>query len=947
MRFDKLYLSILLGLLIFSFRQPNVFGQEELIEESDNPPNVDGMFEEGLEPLDDAQISRPVKPPSRSPAEDLNEENSRERVENQVDDEMDREFSPIRRPDSFSRPSTTRPSSRPSTSGSANGRIFPNYASDIPNSNEKLRMDFVQVEIEEVVKYFAERLRKKFIYDPSVLSGKVTIISPTDVTVAEAYQAFLSAMEIRGYVVFPSGAYFKIEKVAEARKSPVPLYLDDSPSDDSYVTRIITLKYLNVGDIRRAVQDLVTRSGGDVIEHAPTNTLIISDYANNIKRIVRILSILDVEGFQEQVAVIPLKYSSASDVARKISEIFPTGTSSGTTRSTVRSRTTASSDRGVLSKVVADDRTNSLIILGSDRGIEQVKKFIDQIDIPIEGGDGQIHVYQLQNQKAEDLSQTLASLTQSARTSTRTSSATRVRRPTTTAPKGAAGASESASLFDGDVKVTADQRTNSLVIQASPRDFEVLKGIIQQLDIRRRQVFIESVILETKVGGLSEFGTNLRGPLFRTDKMGKGDSTNGTPKSTGAFGLGGITPSTLTSTLEGLLGSTAITGLALGFQSGGTIGVPVPDGKGGTETRQVPLLTAVLRMAATNSHVNVLSTPHILATANEEASLSIGEEIPQIASTQQGSGGNAVATYNRIRVATELSITPQINAGDYLTLKIQQKVNERGEEVVTGSGQFATTTREATTTSIVKDGQTIVIGGIMRDRKSESMTKVPFLGDIPILGWLFKSRNSNTEKINLLLFITPHIIRDTGDMNDVFFKKLREREGFLQGLGMKEAAGVPISGYSPEQLDFLDEEYVKSLRLEPLPTELPPEAKGEIPPGENIPAAMSKEPEAFPSVEERKDYPTVPVAPRSIEPSPDFGSSDPEEEPPALEAIPPMESLSPPEPDISLPPMEELQPLENPQQEEDLPELDIPDLEELPSNPDRNKDTMDIETKSL
>jgi len=757
-----------------------------------------------------------------------------------------------------------------------------------------------------------------------------------EVTVAEAYQAFLSAMEIRGYAIYPSGAYFKIEKVIEARKSPVPLYLDDSPSDDSYVTRIITLKYLNVGDIRRAVQDLVTRSGGDVIEHAPTNTLIISDYASNIKRIVRILSILDVEGFQEQVAVIPLKYSSASDVARKIGEIFPTGSSSGTTRSTtVRSRATASADRGVLSKVVADDRTNSLIILGSDRGIEQVKKFIDQIDIPIEGGDGQIHVYQLQNQKAEDLSQTLASLTQSARSKAATTGAARIRRPTPTTTGAAAGSSESASLFDGDVKVTADPRTNSLVIQASPRDYEVLKGIIQQLDIRRRQVFIESVILETKVGGLSEFGTNLRGPLFRTDKMGKGDSTNGTPKSTGAFGLGGITPSTLTSTLEGLLGSTAITGLALGFQSGGTIGVPVPDGKGGTETRQVPLLTAVLRMAATNSHVNVLSTPHILATANEEASLSIGEEIPQIASTQQGTGGNAVATYNRIRVATELSITPQINAGDYLTLKIQQKVNERGGEIVTGSGQFATTTREATTTSIVKDGQTIVIGGIMRDRKLESITKVPFLGDIPILGWLFKSRNSETEKINLLLFITPHIIRDTGDMNDVFFKKLREREGFLEGIGMKESAGIPISGYSPEQLDFLDEEYVKSLRLEPLPTELPPEARGETPPGENIPAATLKEAQSFPSVEERKDYPTIPVAPRSVEPPSDFRSSDPEEESPSLEAMPPMESLPPLEPDNKLPPME------------DLPELDIPDLEELPSNPDRNKDKTDIETKSL
>lgn len=817
----------------FGFHSLNdqLTGQDEFIDDQAPSQNVDGMFDDGFEPIEEPENVRPENPRTLRNNNDTNEEENLER------EESPRDLDPVRRPTRFTRPiggrnlNTRRPLTEPE-------RVL-NFADSIPNPNEKLRMDFIQVDIEEVVKYFSERLHKKFIYDPAILSGKITIVSPTEVTVYEAYQAFLSAMEIRGYAVYPTGAYLKIEKVNEARRSPVPLYTETLPVDDSYVTRIINLKYLNVSDIRRAVQDLVSRTGGDVVEHAPTNTLIISDYASNIRRIIRILNILDVEGFQEQIAVVPLKYASANDIARKISEIFPPNTGSSNSRTTIRrsriSNTSAASNPndGVIQKVVSDDRTNSLIVLGSERGIEQVQKFIEKIDIPVIGGDGQIHVYPLQNVKAEDLAQTLASLTSNAKSSTqantnvRSSALTNTLRNTNPTAPGA----ESAELFNGDVKITADPRTNSLVIQASSRDYEVLKGIIRQLDIRRRQVFIESVILESTVGGKSEFGTSARGPLFRTDALGRSaGQTDGTDKSTGAFGFGGIDASTLSGTLQGLLGSTAITGLALGFQSGGTIEVPVPGSNGNDATTQkIPLLTAIVRLAATDNRLNVISTPHILATANEEASISIGEEIPQIASSQSTDAGNVVSNYNRIRVATELTITPQINAGDYLTLNIKQKVNARGAEVIPNSGQISTSTREATTTAIVKDGQTIVIGGIMRDEKTESVSKVPFLGDIPILGWLFKARTSDTQKVNLLLFITPHIIRDTGDMNDIFFRKLKDRETFLKKIGMKEKENLSISGYTPEDLNFLDEEYLKSLKLESLPKRVPETSQSDNP----------------------------------------------------------------------------------------------------------------------
>jgi hypothetical protein len=323
------------------------------------------------------------------------------------------------------------------------------------------------------------------------------------------------------------------------------------------------------------------------------------------------------------------------------------------------------------------------------------------------------------------------------------------------------------------------------------------------------------VILETTIGSGAEWKSQVNSPVVRTSKLGSSDPDMGSPKSGGLLGIGGFTNSQeLLGTLGGLVGTSALAGMALGFQSGAQVKFSVPSATGGAPTEvQVPLLSAILRLAATNSNLNVLSTPHILATANEEATISIGEEIPQVASTQGTQGQAVVSNFTRIRVATELAITPQINAGDYLTLNIKQKVNQRGDEVA--AGQFAINTREASTTAIVKDGQTIVIGGIMRDQTDNFVSKVPFLGDIPILGWLFKSKRSESRKVNLLLFLTPHIIKQDTDADEVLFKKLKERQNFLKDQGIPEKQNIPLGGLNPSYLELLDEEYIRSLQVEP------------------------------------------------------------------------------------------------------------------------------------
>ena len=876
MRFANLFKSLGLFLVL---SQP-VFSQDELLDPQVPPPNTDGLFEEELEPLDDSEIVRPQNnvPP---PPPDFDEGRPMEPTEP----------SPVER--SFdqapSRPSF--PSPRPSPSTSAKSLPALPTGVKIPNEKEKVRMDFIQVDIEEIVKYFAERLQKRFLYDPTILSGKITIISPNEVTLREAWGAFLSALEVRGYVVYPAGPFLKLEKAANARKAPVPVLVGETPNDDSYVTRIITLRYLNVNDIRQAVRNLLSRTAGDVIEHAPTNTLIISDYAYNIRRIIRILNILDIEGFQEQIAVIPLKHSSAADVARKVNEFFPSGGSSGgrVRRSTTTTVTPSnggaagsSAQQSVVQKVVADERTNSLIILGSERGIEQVRRFIEQIDIPVEGGGGQIHVYPLQNVKAEDLSQTLAALASGARQKSAGSlsqGSFNPQNPAAPLPSSPAGPT-TASLLSGEVKVTADVPTNALLIQASPRDFEVLKGIIRQLDVRRRQVFIESAILEALVRRGSEVGTQAAGPFAKTGFLGEAASSsnnNVATDSAGIFSLGSLAAS-----FDSLLQNpTALTGLALGFRSGGTYDVKVRAADGSEKTVKLPLLSAVLKLAASSKDLNVVSTPHILATANEEASISIGEEIPQETSNTQ-EGAVISRSFTRVRVATELTITPQINAGDYISLKIKQKVNNRGTEPV--GNQINTINREASTTAIVKDQQTIVMGGLMEDRKSTSVDKVPFLGDIPLLGWLFKSRSATNEKVNLLLFLTPHIIRDTGDMNDQFFRKLKERQDFLKGVGMKENSGVPSSGLTQEQLQMLDQEYVKSLKKQELVPLSPPVADPETPSNMELknPAAVEPslkvvEPEA-PAV----PLPEVPANPEAPQSFPPLEDTPPETTTPVL-----------------------------------------------------------------
>ncbi|MDB5036877.1 MAG: ral secretion pathway protein [Bacteriovoracaceae bacterium] len=760
--------------------------QEDFIDNGDAPitPKTNGLFDDELEPLDEKEMVRPQPLPSEEP-----------RFQNQ-------EASP--RPQNL-----TFPEPKKLTPSGSSGKSLPILPAGAPGKNDKVRMDFVQVEIEDIVKYFAERLHKKFIYDPTILSGKVTIISPTEVTMREAYGAFLSAMEVRGYIIYPAGAYIKIEKAANARKVPVPIYEGTTPNDDSYVTRILTLKYLLVRDISQAVRNLLSRTGGDLIEHAPTNTLIISDYAFNIRRIIRILDVLDVENFQEQVEIIPLRNAAAPDIARKVTDFFPAsgggapgGLGIGGAPSGGRLSRSGSNDVGVIQKVVADERTNSIIILGSEHGIEQVKKFIARIDIPTEGGGGQIHVYPIQNVKAEELASTLSSLT-----SGRSKSPASLIPPLPGAPSNPIRSdAEVANL--GDVKITADKATNALVIQSSPRDFEVLKTIIRKLDIRRRQVFIEGAILEASVNKNNTWNVSGTGPFAQTNSLNGGrDAKNNLIKSGALGSLNGLG---FDSVLQNALKDpTALTGLALGFRSGGTYPVNYTDASGVAQTANLPLLSAIIQFSVSNSNVNLLSTPHILATANEDATLSIGQEIPQAGGTSTTATGIIQSNTIRLKVATELTLTPQINQGDYLTLKIKEKINDLG--ALNKDGSYNTIDREASTTVIVKDQQTVVIGGLMRDRQSVNISKVPLLGDIPILGWLFKSKVTVIEKVNLLLFLTPYIIKNTGDMNDQFFRKLKQREGFLKELGVSENKGVPSSGLTEEQLKMLDKEYVKSL----------------------------------------------------------------------------------------------------------------------------------------
>ena len=657
----------------------------------------------------------------------------------------------------------------------------------------KVRMDFVDVEIRDLVEYMARITCRNYILQDD-LKGKITIISHTDVTIASAYEAFLAALEVAGYTTVEVGTSTKVIPNGEAAQSPVRVYEGSTvSSSNAYITQIFQLDNISVSDISSVAQGLAGPKA-KIVAYAPTNTLIVTDAAVNIRRMWKVISQLDVAAPKAELKIVTLQYATATEVKTLIEQIYGSAetTSSSasaqapqaannrrrraTTESAPAATSTASnvgSEGSYIQKMVADERTNSLILLANEEAMAKVLALIAELDRDVDPASrSQIHVVYLEHAKAEDVAQVLSNLSQANRSggaaqqrTTQQTAAQRRNQPAGGAPADAGpGAAEggAASLLDDSIRVTSDENTNSLVIIASPEAYDTLRHVIDQLDIRRKQVFVEVVIME----------------LASEDEISVGAGVHvGKPGDAGGIVLGSAQ---LGASSLGL-SSDLLSGLAMGV-FGESITVNSDPLSGGTALT-IPAFGIVLNALQSNSQVNILSTPNILTMDNEEAKIVVGRNIPFPVASGRDSNNNPLVTYQREDVAITLKVTPQINESDYVTLEVFQEVSEIEEDAqgldVSTAG-FITSKRSAETTVLVRDNQTVVIGGLMGQTSTQVETKIPLLGDLPLVGALFRGRRESTRKTNLLIFLTPHVIDEPADLEEVYRIKVAQREEFLR-----------------------------------------------------------------------------------------------------------------------------------------------------------------------
>jgi general secretion pathway protein D len=513
-----------------------------------------------------------------------------------------------------------------------------------------------------------------------------------------------------------------------------------------------------------------------------TNSLIISDFGANIDRVMKIINQLDVPGFEDQLEVIGIKWAKAKDMADLIDKIVnkgqkstssvPGGFSAGVPRFGTTTNTATNGKQGAAYFLVfAEDRTNSLVVVGNKAGILRVKKLIAQLDFKPKAEDaGGVYVYYVKNGKAEDIAATLSDVAKDAGAK---STPTAPTGGFGIAPQGQAAARE--GLFGGDVSIKADKNTNALVISASKQDYERVLTIINKLDIPRDQVFVSAIIMEMQLND----GFNASGGLVAFNKDG---------------GKSGFTASQddVSSVLSPLGGAgSAILSFAQGTM---TVNDPTSPGK----TLQLPNLVAYLKFLKSFGKTNILSTPQITATDSKKAEIEVGEDVVVGVKVTPGTNGSQALEEPNIQPATiHMTLTPFISpTSDNVRMEFKQQVKQLGQagNVPPQFKDKALTlaTRSIDTNVNVNNGDTAVIGGLIRDTQIENTVKVPLLGDLPIIGWLFKSKSSTKTKTNMLVFLTPRILRSRQDQLNLLNSKEQERLNFIKQQGGKDPYGAEM-----------------------------------------------------------------------------------------------------------------------------------------------------------
>jgi general secretion pathway protein D len=595
-------------------------------------------------------------------------------------------------------------------------------------------IDFDNVDIQVFIKFISELTGRNFVIDDKV-KGKVTVISPNKISIDEVYKVFESVLEIYGFTTVDAGEVTKVVLALDARGKNTDLRVKPEAVDpeDKIVTQILSLQYASPDEMKKVLDPLISKNS-IILAYAPTGMLIITDVLSNIKRLQEIVNALDVEGVGEVISYIPLQSAFATEIVKSLIAVFP-----------------PQRPGSVPIRIVADERTNSIILLASETNTVNVKQLISLMDKDIPRSGTSLHVYRLQNGSSEELVKVLMNLPRETKDP---------KAPPTPATGKAAALSK-------DVNVVSDKATNTLIITADRDDYKVIESVIRKLDEPRPMVYIEALIMEVSVNKNFNIGVEWRG----LKDVGNASLSGLGPNATG-LGMAGFSGSSIIPQVNAATGAVTMpAGLSLGIVGAG---IQIGD-------ILFPNIGAVLQAYQKDSDVSILSTPQLLTLNNEEAEINVGKNVPYITRSDTSATATQVfgQSFEYKDVGIMMKITPNINEDQFVRLKIDQQVTKlTGEQTSTPT----TLKRTAKTTVVIKDNETVVIGGLIDDTTSIDTQQVPCLGDIPLLGWLFKTRGSGREKSNLFVFITPHIIRNQEEAAAIYKKKLDDIGNIEEGV---------------------------------------------------------------------------------------------------------------------------------------------------------------------
>jgi len=592
-------------------------------------------------------------------------------------------------------------------------------------ADEMVRVNFENMEIRTVLKTIGEITGINFIPHQSV-TGSVTVMSPTPIRLGDLYTFLQSILDVYGYATIETENAVKVVPKADAARNRLQVRSGADPAaipkTDAVVTQIVQLKYANADEVRQIIEPVVS-TGAQISTYPRTNSLMITDTSANIHHVAEIIQQLDVEGSQEKVLMLPLTHASARVVSEQITRILEKNKGAGPQTGRVAVPTAF----GTGSRVLPDDRTNSLVVMANEQDAQLITDLVEQLDIQRPVGVNNFHVIYLKNADANDVGRSLEQALASMRLT---------------------GAAEAPQ----QVQVTPDASTNALVIAAVPQDFEVISQIVEKLDIVREQVLVEMLILEVTEESLQEIGVD-----WATLDAAVSDSIRG-------FGMTNLGPRVnfLSGTAEGL---------SVGAWRANDSGVQIG---------------AILQALQRESGVHILSTPSIVTSNHRQAKIIVGENRPfvtesRITESTDPITPTVIKSFEYKDVGITLEITPHVSQGGLIRLEIDSEFTKLIDDITNLSLDTPTTAkRTAQTVVTMGSGATIVIGGLIRDDTTHTVDKVPLLGDLPLVGALFRSERDRTQKTNLLLFITPHVMSTQDDLLKMTERKKEEMAPALE-----------------------------------------------------------------------------------------------------------------------------------------------------------------------